>query len=191
MSEQEAKEIVDAVRKDLLWYAKYQKTAKDILKICYSRNPDDIPLEYRKKIENDNGYKIARAKFGRNKLRWKDFQKVMDRLNSSELLDFYIDHNIFYAHYIPSYHRPPVSVIKEKYGDLFDADRNDNSTKIFAFLNCRFPQPNGNLDSVEKGVISNYDICKMAKTDKWRKYEKINLLGIDRPLFSFDTMCSG
>ncbi len=120
ISEKEAQEIVDALDKDVIWYAKFQETAKDVVKLCYSRNPNDIPREYRELIENDNNYKMAKVKFVRNNIRWKDFNIIFDRLNAPELLDFYINRNIRYAFYIPSFHRSPRSVIKEKYGDCDD-----------------------------------------------------------------------
>jgi hypothetical protein len=120
LSEPEAQEIVDALNKDVIWYAKYQETARDVVKLCYERNPNDIPREYRELIENGNNYKLTKEKFDRNNLRWKDYNIVIDRLNAPELLNFYINKNIKYAHYVPSYHRSPRSVINEKYGDCDD-----------------------------------------------------------------------
>jgi hypothetical protein len=52
--------------------------------------------------------------------RWEDFNAVADRLNSPELLDYYIDTNITYDHKIPRYHRSPRSVLKSRYGDCDD-----------------------------------------------------------------------
>jgi hypothetical protein len=51
---------------------------------------------------------------------WEDFNAVVDRLNSPELLDYYIDTNITYYHKIPGYHRSPRSVLKSRYGDCDD-----------------------------------------------------------------------
>ena len=53
-------------------------------------------------------------------MRWKDSRDIMERLNSPELLDFYIDKNIAYTISIPAYHRSPNKVIKEKFGDCDD-----------------------------------------------------------------------
>jgi hypothetical protein len=113
LSEQEAQEIVDAINKDVIWYAKYQETAKDVVKLCYNKNPNDIPLKYRELIENGNNYKITKVQFDRNNLRWKDYNIVIDRLNAPELLDYYIYRNISYKHIIPVYHRSPRSVITQ------------------------------------------------------------------------------
>lgn len=52
--------------------------------------------------------------------RWSDIDAVIDRFNSPELFDFYINRNIAYATSIPAFHRSPRSVIKEKYGDCDD-----------------------------------------------------------------------
>jgi len=52
--------------------------------------------------------------------RWDDIDAVIDRLNSPELLDFYINNNITYTVVKLSFHRSHRSVIKEKYGDCDD-----------------------------------------------------------------------
>ena len=52
--------------------------------------------------------------------RWGDIDAILERLNAPELLDFYINKNITYAHHVPSFHRSPRSVIREKYGDCDD-----------------------------------------------------------------------
>jgi len=52
--------------------------------------------------------------------RWEDHNKVIERLNAPELLDFYINSNIRYDHKMPCFHRSPRSVINEKYGDCDD-----------------------------------------------------------------------
>ena len=69
LSEREAQKIVDALSKDVIWHARYQETAKDVVKFCYNKNPNDIPREYRELIENGNNYKIAKEIFDRNNLR--------------------------------------------------------------------------------------------------------------------------
>lgn len=55
-----------------------------------------------------------------NKARWEDSNTITERLNAPELLNFFINKNITYAHYIPAFHRSPRSVIKDKYGDCDD-----------------------------------------------------------------------
>ena len=52
--------------------------------------------------------------------RWGDTNIIIERLNAPELLDFYINENITYAHYSRGYHRGASSIIKERYGDCDD-----------------------------------------------------------------------
>ena len=54
------------------------------------------------------------------KLRWNSFDNVADRLNAPELLNHYINNNIYYKFLIPGFHRSHSSVIKEGYGDCDD-----------------------------------------------------------------------
>ncbi|NNK85689.1 MAG: hypothetical protein HKO91_09080, partial [Desulfobacterales bacterium] len=49
--------------------------------------------------------------------RWEKDEIIFERLNSPELLDYYIKKNIHYAHYQPGRIRSPGSVLKDKYGD--------------------------------------------------------------------------
>ncbi len=120
ITDQEAKTIVASINKEVIWYAKHQKTAKDVVILCYNRNPNAIPRKYRELIERDKIYQKSKLIIDKNKLRWEKPEIVIDRLNAPELLDYYIDKNIVYAHYIPNYHRPYSSIIKQKYGDCDD-----------------------------------------------------------------------
>jgi hypothetical protein len=119
LSEQLAQEIVDVLDKDVIFLAKYQETAKETIKYCYNRNPNDIPWEYRELIENGNNFKIAKVKFERNNLRWKDFNTVVDRLNAPELLDYYINQNIVYFKNRTNSHRPKHT-FSHHWGDCDD-----------------------------------------------------------------------
>jgi hypothetical protein len=77
--------------------------------------------KYRSEIFNRKAKKIIRNVKSENEdKRWKNVDAVIERLNAPELFDFYINKNIAYAHYVPSYHRPPRSVIGDKYGDCDD-----------------------------------------------------------------------
>ena len=120
ITDQEAKTIVASIKKEVIWYAKYQETAKDVVILCYNRNPNAIPRKYRELIEHDKTYQKSKLILEKNKLRWENLKILIDRLNAPELLDFYINRNIVYAHYLPSYQRPYSSIIKYKYGDCDD-----------------------------------------------------------------------
>ena len=120
LTEKQVKEIIASIDKEIIWYAKFQKNPKDIIILCYNKNQNAIPLKYRGIIENDNYFKKAQIYFDRDIKRWTGYEIIIERLNSPELLNFYLKINIHYYHKIPCYHRDPRTVIKEKYGDCDD-----------------------------------------------------------------------
>ena len=103
----------------MIWYAKYQETAKDTIRLCYNKTPNDIPLEYRELIENGNNYKKAKEKFDRNILRWEDFNIVVDRLNTPDLLHYYINKHITYKKNFAESHTPKHT-FSHNWGDCDD-----------------------------------------------------------------------
>ena len=89
-------------------------TKNDLLLIYYKEDQTIFSREARAIIKNSFVDIGTTTKDG---LRWKNFNEIVDRLNSPELLDYYINENITYAHYAGGFHRAPRSVIKERYGD--------------------------------------------------------------------------
>jgi hypothetical protein len=65
-------------------------------------------------------YGSARKIISKGPPRWNDINEIIDRMNSPELLDFYINSNIRYKFKIGGFHRSPSRVIKSRYGDCDD-----------------------------------------------------------------------
>jgi hypothetical protein len=125
LSEQEAKKVIDSIKSDEQrkeYYAFLDRinvlnsdrieVLNGLILLEYKKNPYGFSREARKIIKYSQKWK--------EELKWKDPKKVIDRLNSPELLDYYINRNIGYKHIIPAFHRSPRSVINEKYGDCDD-----------------------------------------------------------------------
>ena len=86
----------------MVWYAGLEDTTKDKLKFIYSKNPNHIPIKYRELIENSRGFIEKKKIVERDKIRWDDFNTVVERLNSPELIDYY-ERRRFKYHYARGY----------------------------------------------------------------------------------------
>jgi len=120
ISEEQASHIISSIDKDIIWYAKHQKSPIHTLLYCYNRTPNAIPIKFRKEIENMPKIKLALDQFKKHRKRWEETNLVIERLNAPALFDYYVNKNIIYKHIFPAYHRPPTYVIKEKFGDCDD-----------------------------------------------------------------------
>jgi hypothetical protein len=120
ITESKAAEILTTIDSKVIWYAKNQKSAVDTLIICYTRTPDAIPRNHRQFLESLPEIKRANQKFLKNQARWSDPTVVVDRLNSPELLDYYIDKNIHYKLGRPSYTDSIYHTIHTKSGGCDD-----------------------------------------------------------------------
>lgn len=119
LSENEIKRVLDGIKdeKERKHYYSFLNRREVVIKwllVDYNQSPTIFSKEARAIIKNS----MREDLYWRQ--RWKDPKQIIDRLNSPELLDFYINTNIRYAHYIPAFHRSPRSVIKENYGDCDD-----------------------------------------------------------------------
>jgi hypothetical protein len=115
ISEAKAAEIIASIDKNVIWYAKNQKSAKDTLILCYTRTPDAIPTQHLKFIESIPEVKMGNKIFDKNQSRWNEPDVIIDRLNAPELLDYYIDKNIRYG-FIPNHIQPASYTIRKKSG---------------------------------------------------------------------------
>jgi len=125
ISDRQIKEVIDGIQNEDI----KRQYLNDLQNGgTYYRFQDSFVLDYRRsKNKNMQAFSKKSAKIIEENLlkpkgseRWKDHKKIIERLNSPELLDFYINRNIWYDHKIPAFHRSPHDVLKEKYGDCDD-----------------------------------------------------------------------
>jgi hypothetical protein len=125
ITEQQAEEIVASINKDVIWYAKHQKTTKDALKLyyyCNPNNPKEISSKYRDIIETDRYFVMAKAKYDKNIKRWTEFDTVVYRLNAPELLHYFINKNVIYKKNRTNSHTSQHT-FKYKWGDCDDLSK--------------------------------------------------------------------
>jgi hypothetical protein len=102
LSEAQSKMIVNELGakdpEEKIFFDRIEKSAiNDVILYLYKENPSLFPKKATKTIE-DSLVDLDQYKKGDiNYFRWKDFDTVIERLNSPELIDYYERHRLFYS----------------------------------------------------------------------------------------------
>jgi hypothetical protein len=125
ISDSQIREVIDGIENE---YIREQYLTELQNGESYARLQKSFVSEYRRSkrthmmIFSKKSAKIIKQNLivPKSAPKWDNFKIVADRLNSPELLDYYINKNIYYKHIIPGFHRPPGFIIKDRYGDCDD-----------------------------------------------------------------------
>jgi hypothetical protein len=125
ISDEQIRSVVDgiedeALKKQYLYDLQHNYTSSQLQKSLVSDY--EISQRNHKQIFSKKSARIIEENLlnPRGSHRWENYKRTIDRLNSPELFDMYINRNIYYKFTIPAYNRPPRTIIKSGYGDCDD-----------------------------------------------------------------------